>query len=201
VRRDRSRFNAVKHGFRAEKVILPNENPAALQERLDQWTGDLQPRNSVEQYLVDRGVRLSWQLDRVTRAQDARTTTQMIEAGSEEASLQAEEILDIGKRLFWDNRGPLNFYPHRPIRDVSSPGDGGPRTSFCESPDDPDQPTRSTCTARPTTPVRSIRTERPNAQHKSLSNSKIDPSATDVGNFVHCVTLHVLPSSWPPARD
>jgi hypothetical protein len=138
--RNRSRLNAVKHGFRAEKAILPDEDPAVLQERLDAWTADLQPRNSVEQHLVDRGVRLSWQLDRVTRAQDGRTSTQMIEGGSEEADLQAEEILEIGKRLFWDNRGPINFYPHRPIREVSSHGDDVPRTSFCESPDDPDQP-------------------------------------------------------------
>jgi hypothetical protein len=138
--RNKSRFNAVKHGFRADKAILPGEDPAVLQERLDHWTADLQPRNSVEQYLVDRGVRLSWQLDRVTRAQDARTTTQIVEGGIEEAELRAEEILEIGKRLFWDNRGPINFYPHRPVREVSSYGDSVPRTSFCESPDDPDQP-------------------------------------------------------------
>jgi hypothetical protein len=138
--RNRSRYNALKHGFRAEWAILPDEDPAALQERLDDWTADLQPRNSVEQYLVERGVRLSWQLDRVTRAQDARTTTQIVEGGIEEAELQAEEILEIGKRLFWDNRGPINFYPHRPVREVSSYGDTVPRTSFCESADDPDQP-------------------------------------------------------------
>ena len=138
--RNKARLNAVKHGFRAEKVVLPDEDPAALQERLDDWTADLQPRNSVEQYLVDRGVRLSWQLDRVLRAQDARLTTQIIEGGDEETNLQEEEILEIGQRLFWDNRGPLNFYPHPPIREVGSPGDGGPRTSFSDSPDDPDQP-------------------------------------------------------------
>jgi hypothetical protein len=138
--RNKSRFNAVKHGFRAQKAVMPGEDPASLQERLDDWTADLQPRNSVEQYLVDRGVRLSWQLDRVLRAQDARLTTQIIEAGVEETNLEDEEILEIGKRLFWDNRGPISFYPHRPIRDVSSAGDGSPRTSFSESPDDPDQP-------------------------------------------------------------
>jgi hypothetical protein len=119
---------------------VPGEDPAALQEQLDNWTADLQPRNSVEQYLVDRGVRLSWQLDRVLRAQDARLTTQIIEGGVEETNLEEEEIFEIGKRLFWDNRGPLNFYPHRPIRDVRSPAYGGPRTSFSESADDPDQP-------------------------------------------------------------
>ena len=35
---------------------------------------------------------------------------------------------------------PDQFYPHRPVREVSSYGDTVPRTSFCESPDDPDQP-------------------------------------------------------------
>ena len=100
----------------------------------------MQPRNSVEQYLVDRGVRLSWQLDRVTRAQDARTTTQIIEGGVEEAELQAEEILEIGKRLFWDNRGPHQLLPTPADPRCEFAGDSVPRTSFCESPDDPDQP-------------------------------------------------------------
>ena len=39
--RNRSRFNAVKHGFRAEKAILPDEDPAALQERLDRLDSGL----------------------------------------------------------------------------------------------------------------------------------------------------------------
>jgi hypothetical protein len=85
--RFRSRFNFVKHGFRAEKAVIPGEDPAALQERLDDWTADLQLRNLVEQNLVDRGVRLSWQLDRVLRAQDARLPAQIIAAGVEETNL------------------------------------------------------------------------------------------------------------------
>ena len=41
--KDRARFNAVKHGMRAKTVILPGEDPDALQARLDAWTNDLQP--------------------------------------------------------------------------------------------------------------------------------------------------------------
>ena len=33
----RSRFNALKHGCRAKLPILPGEDPAVYQDRLDAW--------------------------------------------------------------------------------------------------------------------------------------------------------------------
>src|SRR5690348_15849588 len=59
----RSRFNALKHGMRAATPVLPGEDPAAFDARLDAWTADLRPRDDVERVLVRRAVQISWQLE------------------------------------------------------------------------------------------------------------------------------------------
>ncbi len=63
--KSRSRLNGLKHGMRANLLILPGEDAEAFQARANAWTDDLKPRNDVEQYLVDRAVQASWQLDRI----------------------------------------------------------------------------------------------------------------------------------------
>src|SRR5262249_9145495 len=67
----RSRFNAAKHAGRARLPILPGEDPAASQDRLDTWSDKFGPRDAVEHYLVERAVHVSWQLDRAHRAEVA----------------------------------------------------------------------------------------------------------------------------------
>ena len=47
--KNRSKFNAVKHGMTAETLVLPDEDANILQIRLETWIHDLQPRNEVEQ--------------------------------------------------------------------------------------------------------------------------------------------------------
>ena len=66
--KERSRFNALKHGMRAATPVLPGEDKAAFDDRLDRWAKDLAPRDDVEQFLVKRAVELSWQLERADRA-------------------------------------------------------------------------------------------------------------------------------------
>src|SRR5205807_759490 len=70
--KERSRFNALKHGLKAELPVLPGEDPQAYQARLDAWIADLHPSNDLEQTLVERAVTLTWQLDRAERAETAR---------------------------------------------------------------------------------------------------------------------------------
>ena len=36
----RTRFNSLKHGLRAEQVILPGEDPAGFDAELAGWRGD-----------------------------------------------------------------------------------------------------------------------------------------------------------------
>lgn len=63
------RSRPLKAGRRAGPPVLAGEDARAYRGRLKAWTGSLSPRNAVELYLVERAVVLSWQLDRVDRAQ------------------------------------------------------------------------------------------------------------------------------------
>ena len=50
--KDRSRYNAVKHGMTAKTPVLPGEDEGAFQKRVDSWKDDLRPRGAVEDFLV-----------------------------------------------------------------------------------------------------------------------------------------------------
>ena len=45
--KERSRFNALKHGCRARLPILPGEDPDAYRDRLDAWIDKFQPRDKL----------------------------------------------------------------------------------------------------------------------------------------------------------
>ena len=132
----RSRFNAVKHGCRARSPILPGEDPDAFRRRLEDWSGDLEPRDHVEQFLVRRAVQLSWQLDRADRAiADGRAHARS--AAVDRLTETADEVAALGRRLFWDPRGPTGSYPQ--FETTIGPI---PRVSWSGKIDDPDDPAR-----------------------------------------------------------
>ena len=133
--KQRVRFNALKHGIRAQTAILPGEEDA-FRARLDAWTSDLQPRDQVETFLVTRAVEVSCQLDRAGRARETRQAAAR-HAGAGRLDGQAEEVVTLGRRLFWDPVGPLCLYPH------AVPADGEfQRVSGSGDPEDPDDPAR-----------------------------------------------------------
>jgi hypothetical protein len=76
------RFNAVTHGLTAATVVLPHEDEQAYQHRLEAWTRDLQPPGGPGRYLVERAVRISWQLDRADTAEQARLVRRIEEAST-----------------------------------------------------------------------------------------------------------------------
>ncbi len=135
--KDRSKFNAVKHGLDAKTIVLPGEDAGAFQTRLDAFASDLRPRNDVEQVLVERSATLSWQLQRADRADAARLASIISTAPAEEALRQADEAAALGQRLFHDPRGPLPLYPHT-LYGLN----GQPRVSDSGLADDPDDPAR-----------------------------------------------------------
>ena len=135
--KQRSRFNALKHGLKAKRPVLPGEDAQQYQGRLDAWMGDLQPRNDVEQSLVQRAVTLTWQLDRAERAEAARLSSIIRAAPEDAARRQEEEAAALGQRLFHDPCGPLPLYPHALYY-----GHGQPRVSSSGLGDDPDAPPR-----------------------------------------------------------
>jgi hypothetical protein len=133
--KNRWRLNALKHGATAQIPVLPGEDPSVFHARLDAYRADVQPRNTLENDLVERMAVLSMQFDRATRVHVARMTSNVLtmpDAARRALELEAEAL---GQRLFYDRRGPLAAYPtisyvfHR-------------RTSWSGIPDDPDDPSR-----------------------------------------------------------
>jgi hypothetical protein len=134
--KERARFNAVKHGMRAKTIVLPGEDTEVYQARLDAWTIDLKPGDDVERFLVGRAVQLSWQLERADRALAARAADAR-SAGASRLDDLADEVAALGRRLFWDPRGPTFFYPQFEIT-LGDPK----RVSWSGQIDDPDDPVR-----------------------------------------------------------
>ena len=119
--KDRSKLNAVKHGMRAATLVLLDEDAQALDDRKADWTASLLPRGAAEQRIVDDAVEYSWLRDRARRAQEARLATNIVNAGVDEAIREADEVLRLGQKLFWDNRGPLANYPHYDMEKDGNP--------------------------------------------------------------------------------
>ncbi len=133
--KEKSRFNAVKHGMFATEPVLPGENPDVLQARHDEWQRILKPKDDVDRFLVRRAVDVSWQLERADRACTARLEAARISAGLDQAAAEAEHVAALGQRLFWDQRGPIALYPH------DDPGlSAPPRVSWTNDAHNPDTP-------------------------------------------------------------
>ena len=63
--RARSSQNALKHGFSAQTLLLPSEDPADLQDLLTAYLADFHPTGPAELDLVHQMVAAKWRLDRL----------------------------------------------------------------------------------------------------------------------------------------
>jgi hypothetical protein len=120
--------------MRAKSAVLPGEDPAVLQARLDAWTASLKPQDKIDRFLVEKAVNISWMLERAERALAAREAADR--HGALERSFQeADDVVLMGHRLLYDPRGPMALYPHGPI------GFRGPWwISWSKDPNDENQP-------------------------------------------------------------
>ncbi len=109
--KERSSRNAVTHGLRAEKLIVLEEDPQVLEDRRAAWRACLLPCDDVEERLVDDAVVHTWMQDRARRAQAGRLSANILNYGVDQAQITAEEVSELGRRLFTDRLGPLTFYP------------------------------------------------------------------------------------------
>jgi hypothetical protein len=132
----RVRLNAIKHGLTAATVVLPGEDPAVLEARVEAWKDDIRPAGALEDYLVERAAHASWQLDRADRTIAARLAASMRRGSIDRAADEAEEVADLARRLFWDPRGPIALYPHPSQFSIL------PRVSWSPTVDDPLDPAR-----------------------------------------------------------
>src|SRR5450631_3887443 len=68
----RSSKNALKHGLTSIDAVLPNEDPDAFQEHLDQWLAYDKPSDPAHAAVIERAVSAKWKLDRCTRLETQR---------------------------------------------------------------------------------------------------------------------------------
>jgi hypothetical protein len=68
--KDRARGNALKHGLRAETVLLPDDLKH-MRGQMDAWTADLKPDGAVQTWLVAHAAAASIRVDRCLAVETA----------------------------------------------------------------------------------------------------------------------------------
>ena len=114
--KQKSKFNALKHGMTAESTVLPDEDAAVFAARLKALNDDLQPRNEIEGMLIE-GIALSrWMSLRVQRAAAADVSYQLRHLPIDQAREEEEKVIELGQLL-------LCYVPFPdPVRNVVSQG-------------------------------------------------------------------------------
>ena len=87
-----SRKNGLKHGLTGAGIVIPDEDLAAVEERIEAFRADLKPRNDVAQFLATRAAVLSVRLDRCVRQEAAKITSDMMEADAIEVEARANDL-------------------------------------------------------------------------------------------------------------
>jgi hypothetical protein len=134
--KERSRWNALKHGATARLLALPGEDRDELDRERDAWIASRTTDDPVERAILERAFEAWLQLGRTLRAQQGRVEQRMREAELVERRKAWDDAFELGNRLFRDSNGPSQFYPNRP------PIVGTTLSSGNDAPGDPDQPAR-----------------------------------------------------------
>lgn len=100
----RSRLNGLRHGLRAETLILPGEDAEALEARRRAWVGELAPGSEVERFLVEDAVAASWRMERCRRVETALAASSVEDAADACDHARAEEVEALADGLAADPR-------------------------------------------------------------------------------------------------
>jgi hypothetical protein len=110
--KERSKMNAVTHGCRAETLIVHDEDPQELEARRQAWIASLAPRSDAEQRAVEDAVIYSWRQDRARRAEVALADARLADLDADGDTSVEQQVTELGRRLFLDRLGPIEFYPN-----------------------------------------------------------------------------------------
>ena len=132
--RNASRFNALKHGLTAKTPVLPGEDPAELQSKIDAYKAKYQTRDVVEGDLMEMAAMACWRVKRADRIEAHRVTRDVVVRKEADALCAGMGVADLGRRLLFDRRGPWQVYPSRDFENKQ------PRTSDSGEPNDPHEP-------------------------------------------------------------
>jgi hypothetical protein len=100
----RAKLNALKDGSHAKTVrrVLPEERAVELDERINQWVNDLNPRNDAERELVVDAAELAWTIDRTKRSETARMAERVRQAQLKAEAQRHKEVGELGRRLLYN---------------------------------------------------------------------------------------------------
>jgi hypothetical protein len=101
----RSSMNGLKHGLRSKKLALMREESLAFENRRLRWLAHSDPVDDMAEFLVHQNVCLSFEIERLERA-DLERRTALIE-NSESSALDDVHLL--GQRLLFDPAGPKSL--------------------------------------------------------------------------------------------
>ena len=100
----RAKLNALKDGSHAKTVrpVLPQEDPIELDQRINKWISDLNPRNDAERELVVEAAELAWTIDRTKRSETARMAKRVRQAMLKAEEQRHKEVGELGRRLLYN---------------------------------------------------------------------------------------------------
>ncbi len=99
-------MNALKHGFRSERVAEEVVSSSALEQRRRTWLAQCDAQTDMDEFLITSNVVLSFNLERVWRAAAA-----CLDREKESADDKAiEQVQELASRLYFDPTGPTSKY-------------------------------------------------------------------------------------------
>jgi hypothetical protein len=88
--------NALKHGLRSKHPVIPGEDPAEYQHKLDQLRADIRPVNALEDSLVEQIADTAWRLKRLSRIEAAVERDHIENAEDKTSNLGKDEEQIVG---------------------------------------------------------------------------------------------------------
>ena len=85
--------------------VLPQEDPATLEDRIDRFIEDMQPRTAVEAEFVTQAARLTWTIERADRLENAHLAVRVRKAELRDGRASARQFQraeELGRKLFYD---------------------------------------------------------------------------------------------------
>ena len=100
----RAKLNALKDGSHARSVsrVLPQEKAIELEQRINKWINDLNPRSDAERELVIDAAELAWTIDRTKRCETARLAERVRQAQLKADQQRHKEVGELGRRLLYN---------------------------------------------------------------------------------------------------
>ena len=94
-----ARMNALKHGFQAENVVIPGEDPKEFEALFRSLEEHYQPVGSVEGLLVERIAHYTWWLQRISLIETAIMRSEHFRLERERAKDEVERARDEMNRI------------------------------------------------------------------------------------------------------